>query len=112
MAYDKVLEKKQRQYRSLRLVWKKKQVEMRNIHARLLLLWARIRRGEVAVEVTELKEKMEYFLSRIRKGLINFYYKIKFAPSLGDKSLVLGEEIWNQKFSMTTFLILLRLIFS
>lgn len=108
--YDRAVDKKQKQSRSFRLLWRRGQDSVQNAHARLLLLLARLQRGELAVEVTLLKDKMEAFFLKKQEVVINFYYKILFAPSLADKSVLVGEALWNQKISLLSILILLRLI--
>jgi hypothetical protein len=90
-------------------VWRRAQEKAQNVHARLLLLLARVRRGELGEEVASLKEIMEANLVRKKQKVVNFYYKMKFAPSFLDKSSLLGEALWNQKFTFISFLVFILL---
>lgn len=110
--YDRSVEKKQRKSHSLRLMRRRGQDMVQNCHARLLLLLARLHRGEVAVEISLFKDIIKGFFLKKLQAVNNLYYKFKFAPSLVDKSVLIGEELWNRKYALLSYLLLLRLMFS
>jgi hypothetical protein len=111
-GHDQYLQKKQQRRRSPGLVWERAQEGVQNYSARLLLLLARWRRGELQEEVASLKEFMAAHMSRRRAAIIDLYYKMKFAPSFMDRSLLLGEVLWSQKFKIVSLFAFLQLIVS
>jgi hypothetical protein len=109
-VYDISREKMKKHQRSLSVLWSRSQDVVENVIARILLLVARCRRGEIRDEIASMKEWLASVVDPKRQAALDLYHKFKFAPTAMDKISLAGEIGWDQKYTLISFLVFLRLL--
>ena len=106
--YDIAIMKRLQSQRSLHVQWNRANDLVQDLHARLLLFLARVRRGQVKEELDILRKLVSDRLVQKKQSILDFYYKLKFAPSTKDRGTLVGELVWSKKWDLISYLVVLR----